>query len=94
MARDIALYHHECWDGSGYPEGLKGEQIPESARIVAIMDVFDALIHKRVYKDEIPLDRAIEIMRQGRGKQFDPKLFDLFLFLREDMARIARDYAC
>ncbi len=94
MARDIALYHHECWDGSGYPEGLKGEAIPESARIVAIVDVFDALIHKRVYKDEIPLDRAIEILREGRGKQFDPKLFDLFLFLREDMARIARDYAC
>ena len=94
MARDIALYHHECWDGSGYPEGLKGEDIPESARIVAITDVFDALIHKRVYKKEIQLERAIDIMREGRGRQFDPRLFDLFLYLREDMARIARDYAC
>jgi HD-GYP domain-containing protein (c-di-GMP phosphodiesterase class II) len=92
MAHDIALYHHERWDGSGYPEGLRGEEIPEAARIVAIMDVFDALIHKRVYKDEIPLERAIQILREGRGKQFDPRLFDLFLFLREDMARIARDY--
>ncbi len=93
MARDIALYHHERWDGEGYPEGLKGEQIPEAARIVAIVDVFDALIHKRVYKDAMPLDRAIGILREGRGKQFDPRLFDLFLFLRKEMAQIARDYA-
>ena len=93
MARDISLGHHEKWDGSGYPQGLKGEDIPISARIVAIVDVFDALIHKRVYKDEMPVDNAIELMREGRGKHFDPKIFDLFLSLKTQMSEIAFDYS-
>lgn len=93
MARDICLGHHEKWDGSGYPHGLKGVNIPISARIVAIVDVFDALIHKRVYKDEIPVDQAIALMQEGQGKHFDPDLLDLFFQLREEMTEIAFDYS-
>ena len=93
MARDISLGHHEKWDGSGYPMGLKGEDIPISARIVAIVDVFDALIHKRVYKDEMQVDSAIELMQEGRGNHFDPTIFDLFISLRTQMSEIAFDYS-
>lgn len=93
MARDICLGHHEKWDGSGYPRGLAGEKIPISARIVAIVDVFDALIHKRVYKDEMPIDQAIKLMLEGRGTHFDPDLLDLFIRLREKMTEIAFDYS-
>ncbi len=93
MARDICLGHHEKWDGSGYPRGLSGEAIPQSARIVAIVDVFDALIHKRVYKDEMPVDAAIELILEGRGKHFDPALLDLFIELKEQMTEIAFDYS-
>ena len=92
MARDICLSHHEKWDGSGYPGALTGEDIPISGRIVAIVDVFDALIHKRVYKDEMPVDRAIELMLKGRGSHFDPALLDLFVSLQEQMSEIAFDY--
>ncbi len=92
MARDISLGHHEKWDGSGYPKGLSGEEITISARIVAIVDVFDALIHKRVYKDKIPIEDAMEILRQGRGKHFDPELLDLFFELKDAMVQIARDF--
>ncbi|MDH3762778.1 MAG: HD domain-containing protein [Gammaproteobacteria bacterium] len=93
MARDICLGHHEKWDGSGYPRGLAGEQIPISARIVAIVDVFDALIHKRVYKREMPVEKAIDLMLEGRGSHFDPQLLDLFVRLKEKMTEIAFDYS-
>lgn len=92
MARDIALSHHEKWDGSGYPLGLSGEDIPLSARIVAIVDVFDALIHKRVYKDEMTVEQALQTMQEGRGSHFDPHLFDLFKSLKDQMAEIAFNY--
>ena len=91
MAHEIALGHHERWDGSGYPFGLSGSDIAISARIVAIVDVFDALIHKRVYKKAISVDDALDQMGLERGKQFDPQLFDLFLELREEMERVAVD---
>lgn len=93
MARDICLGHHEKWDGSGYPHGLAGENIPISARIVAIVDVFDALIHKRVYKNEMPVDEAIALMLEGSGSHFDPDLLDLFLSLKEKLTEIAFDYS-
>ena len=93
MARDICLGHHEKWDGSGYPRGLAGEDIPISARIVAIVDVFDALIHKRVYKSEIPVEEAIELMLEGRGSHFDPSLLDLFISLQDEMTEIAYDFS-
>ena len=92
MACEISLGHHEKWDGSGYPYGQKGDEIPISARIVAIVDVFDALIHKRVYKKEMSVEQALELMSEQRGKHFDPQLFDLFIELREDMERIAFDF--
>ena len=79
LAATIALTHHERHDGSGYPRGLRGELIPLEGRIVAICDVFDALTSDRVYRPALALDAALEIMRGGRGTQFDPALLDLLL---------------
>ena len=90
FASDIATYHHERWDGAGYPEGLSGEDIPLAARIMAIADVFDALISERCYKKPIPVDKALEIIRFEAGSHFDPKLAEVFLkyypFGKEDNA--------
>lgn len=79
MGIDIALCHHERWDGGGYPQGLRGNEIPFSARIVAIADVYDALTSPRVYKPAMGHEQAVGIMRKGRGTQFDPVLLDIFL---------------
>lgn len=79
MAKDIALSHQEKWDGSGYPYGLSGEAIPESARIVAIIDVYDALVSKRIYRPAILEEEALQIMTRDKGKHFDPRIFDAFL---------------
>lgn len=79
LAADIALHHHEKWDGSGYPQGLKQTEIPESARIVAIADVFDALSMKRPYKDAWPMDEILDYMRQGSARHFDPDLLERFM---------------
>ncbi|MGE4293614.1 MAG: HD-GYP domain-containing protein [Desulfovibrio sp.] len=77
--RIIAISHHEKWDGSGYPKGLVGEDIPLYGRICAIADVFDALTTRRPYKQAYPNDKALAIMAEGRGSHFEPRLFDLFL---------------
>ncbi|MBT0962348.1 response regulator [Denitromonas iodatirespirans] len=79
LAKEIARHHHERWDGSGYPDGLAGEAIPVSARLMALADVFDALIHARVYKPALPLDTARDIIVAGRGSHFDPAVVDGFL---------------
>lgn len=79
FAADIATYHHERWDGTGYPLGLKGEAIPLSARIMAIADVFDALVSKRCYKDAVSADEAFEIIKSESGTHFDPLLVEVFL---------------
>ncbi|NOH80687.1 two-component system response regulator [Vibrio sp. RE86] len=79
MAQEIALYHHEKWDGSGYPHGLKGEEIPLSARIVAIADVFDALTSERPYKKAWPIEKAIAVLEQDAGTHFDPNLVPIFI---------------
>jgi putative two-component system response regulator len=79
LAREIALGHHEKWDGSGYPQGLAGEAIPASARIVAIADVFDALTTARPYKQAWTVEAAIEQVRRDAGKHFDPTLVELFM---------------
>jgi len=84
IARQIARSHHENWDGSGYPDGLKGEDIPLAARIVAAADVFDALRHKRPYKDAWKLDRALSEMKMLAGKKFDPEVIKVFLEIVEE----------
>jgi putative two-component system response regulator len=79
MARRIALCHHEKWNGGGYSQGLSGHDIPIEARIVSIVDVYDALTHARVYKPAWPEEEAIEYLMAQRGNHFDPELLDLFL---------------
>jgi response regulator RpfG family c-di-GMP phosphodiesterase len=88
LASNIAIGHHEKWDGSGYPNGLKGEEIPESARIVAIVDVYDALVHKRVYKKAFPEAEALEIMNEMASYHFDPNLYRLFLLIIDKIREI------
>ncbi|MBF0270412.1 MAG: response regulator [Alphaproteobacteria bacterium] len=85
MARNVALYHHEKWDGSGYPHGLKGEEIPIEARIAAICDVFDALTSPRPYKEAWPLEGVVALFKDQAGKHFDPRLVDLFLGMLPDI---------
>jgi putative two-component system response regulator len=87
LAAEVALSHHERWDGGGYPNRLAGEDIPESARIVAIADVFDALTMKRPYKDPWPLDRAFSYIKTSDG-QFDPTLVEMFLGIQEQISEI------
>jgi putative two-component system response regulator len=92
-AREIAYSHQEKWDGSGYPERLAGERIPLSARLMAVADVYDALISRRVYKPPIPHEQAVEIIREGRGKHFDPEVVDAFLAIQDACRTIAMRYA-
>jgi putative two-component system response regulator len=87
MAEQIARYHHEHWDGSGYPEGLKGEAIPLPARVVALADVFDALTHARAYRPAFTIDAATEEINKGRGTQFEPRLVDPFIKLIQLLRR-------
>jgi putative two-component system response regulator len=91
-AKEIALSHQEKWDGSGYPQGLQGEAIPLSARLMAVADVYDALISKRVYKNPIPHGESVQIMTQGRGSHFDPDVLDAFLAIHEEFHAIANTY--
>lgn len=79
LAAEVALNHHERWDGTGYPQGLAGEAIPESARIVAIADVFDALASRRPYKEAWPVDAVIDKIKEGSGSHFDPAMVEAFL---------------
>ena len=84
FASDIATYHHERWDGTGYPRGLKGSEIPLSARIMAIADVYDALTSERCYKKAFSVEEAIRIIKEESGTHFDPKLVEVFLNHKED----------
>jgi hypothetical protein len=92
MAREIALNHHERWDGKGYPRGLAGKDIPESARIVAIVDVYDALTHDRVNRAALPEDETLAIMQQGEGTHFDPVLLAEFFRRLPEMRRLAEQH--
>lgn len=93
MAREIALGHHEKWDGSGYPKGLSGNEIAISSRIVAIADVFDALTSKRPYKEAWPLDKAFAHLQANAGTHFDPELIEVFLGLKEEIAEVQLRWA-
>jgi len=93
LAREIAYSHHEKWNGSGYPQGLKGEEIPVSGRLMALVDIYDALISKRVYKPPFPHKRAVVIIAEGKGSHFDPDIVDAFLELEEKFRQIALEHA-
>jgi CHASE2 domain-containing sensor protein len=92
FAREIAYTHHERWDGSGYPEGLKGEQIPVPGRLMALVDSYDALTSKRVYKAKFPHEKAVEIITEEKGSHFDPEVVDAFLEVKENFREIALKY--
>ncbi|BCL73562.1 response regulator [Vibrio nigripulchritudo] len=92
-AKEIAYCHHEKWDGTGYPQKLCGEQIPLSARLMAVADVYDALISKRIYKDAMPHDKAKEIILEGREQHFDPDVVDAFIACEKLFIEIARRYS-
>ena len=91
-ARRIAAHHHERWDGKGYPDGLKGEEIPLSARIMAVADVFDALVSRRSYKEGFPFRKAMDIIREGIGSQFDPKMARAFLHAEAKVREVAETF--
>lgn len=91
MAIDIAWYHHECWDGSGYPKGLKGKEIPLSARIVKVVDVFDAMISERRYKKPIPLDQTLAYMQEKSGTDFDPDIIRVFMRIYRNFRGVHMD---
>ena len=92
QAKHMAHSHHEKWDGSGYPQHLKGEEIPLSARIMAVADVFDALTSRRSYKDPFPFEKAISIISEGAGKHFDPTIVEAFLAEKEEVKRVAESF--
>ncbi|MFZ3220349.1 MAG: two-component system response regulator [Rhodoferax sp.] len=93
MAKEIALSHHEKWDGTGYPQGLSGDAIPISARLMALADVYDALISRRVYKEGMPHEKAVDIIRSGRASHFDPDVVDAFMALQEVFRATALRFA-
>ena len=92
LAREIAYGHHERWDGKGYPQGISGEAIPLPARLMAVADVYDALTSRRVYKPALPHEEVVEMIRQGRGGQFDPDIVDAFMQLQGKFLAIAQRF--
>ncbi len=91
MAYEVAKYHHEKWNGCGYPEGLKRKEIPLCARIMAVADVFDALSEKRCYREAMPLEKCFKIIEEGSGQHFDPMLVEVFLDIRKNVEKAHRD---
>jgi putative two-component system response regulator len=92
LATAIAYSHQEKWDGTGYPQGLSGEGIPIAARLMAVADVYDALISRRIYKEPLPHDEAVRIVSQLSGKHFDPDIVDAFLEIHDQFNAIALSY--
>ena len=93
MAYQVACYHHEKWNGKGYPEGLKEKEIPLCARIMAVADVFDAISEKRCYRDAMPLETCFSIIGEGIGQDFDPVIAQTFLDIREKVEKVHREFA-
>jgi putative two-component system response regulator len=93
IAKEIALCHHEKWDGSGYPNGLARDAIPVSARLMAVADVYDAVISRRVYKSQMCHEKAFAIICEGAGRHFDPDVVAAFIDLEKEFERIAERYA-
>ena len=93
IAKEIALCHHEKWDGSGYPNGLVGDAIPVSARLMAVADVYDAVISRRVYKSEMNHETAVAIISEGAGRHFDPDVAAAFMVLEKEFEQIAERFA-
>lgn len=93
QARQMAHYHHEKWDGSGYPSHLKGEEIPLSARVMAVADVFDALMSKRSYKEPFTVEQAMDIIKEGSGKHFDPKVVEAFIAAAEEVRSVSEKFS-
>ncbi|MBI5920168.1 MAG: two-component system response regulator [Betaproteobacteria bacterium] len=93
FAKPIAYSHQEKWDGSGYPQGLAGDDIPIAARLMAVADVYDALISRRVYKEGMPHEKAVKILIDGRGSHFDPDMIDAFVEIQEEFRAIAQRFA-
>lgn len=91
-AKNVAHYHHEKWNGQGYPKGLKGEEIPLSARIMAVADVFDAIYSRRSYKEPVPFEETIKILKENSGTYFDPLIVDAFLGAEEEVRKIANEF--
>ena len=92
IAADIALAHHERWDGLGYPRGIKGEEIPVGARLMAVADVYDALVSKRPYKDPYPHKVAVEEIVREKGTQFDPEVVDAFLTIADELPQLYEQF--
>lgn len=92
MAFEVARYHHEKWNGNGYPDGLKRKEIPLCARIMAVADVFDAVSEKRCYRDAMPLDKCFDIIEQGSGQDFDPLIAEIFLDIRDKVEAVHADF--
>ena len=88
MALEMAAYHHEKWNGKGYPYGISGEEIPLCARIMAVADVFDALTSKRCYKSAMPLEKAYSIIREESGTHFDPEVVEAFFAAAEEIEKM------
>jgi len=93
VAKEIAFCHQEKWNGSGYPSGLSGDDIPISARLMAVADVYDALVSRRVYKEGMPHEKAVQIIIDGKGSHFDPDMVDAFIEIQGEFLAIAQRYA-
>ena len=92
FTKEIAYSHQEKWDGTGYPEGLSGDDIPISGRLMAVADVYGALICRRVYKESMSHKKAVEIIAQGKGRHFDPDMVDAFMEISAEFDQIAKRY--
>lgn len=92
MAYEVARFHHEKWNGKGYPEGRKEDKIPLCARIMAVADVFDAVSEKRCYRDAMPLDKCFDIIKEGSGQDFEPVIAEVFLDIRDKVEKVHGEF--